>query len=164
MSRTTIFKGKVADEPNEWVYGYLVREDVIFQPKEHEETKCCSVGTFAVKKQTICEWTGLFDTYGRKIYTGDIVRFLNQIGEIVYECGSYGIGISNDAIDYKKIKNFTKKELDNDFDGTFCDNFLPLFEIYWNFNNVDDFIDEIKVIGNIFDNPELLGGAKCQSE
>lgn len=47
------FKGKVADEPDEWVIGYLLKGNAIFQPEPHAETKFCGVGMFAVDPSTI---------------------------------------------------------------------------------------------------------------
>lgn len=48
-----IVKGKVIDEPNEWVYGQLLPNNRIFQQKEHTESKNCGVGVFEVIPETI---------------------------------------------------------------------------------------------------------------
>lgn len=45
---------------------------------------------------------------------------------------------------------------DNDCENCENDNYISLWEIYWNFNDEDDLIDTVEVIGNIFDNKELL--------
>ena len=108
------------------------------------------------KNIELMQFTGLCDKNGEKIYEGDVVRFNNQTGKVVYEYGSFGVGIE-EGIDYDRLEDFTRENLDNTFEGTFNDNFLSLFEIYYNLNNIDGYIDEIEVIGNIFDNPELLG-------
>ena len=49
----TKLKGKVADEPDEWVQGYLVRENCIFQEKEHKGSKCCGIGIFQIDPDTV---------------------------------------------------------------------------------------------------------------
>lgn len=36
------------------------------------------------------------------------------------------------------------------------DNYISLWEIYWNFNDEDYSVNTVEVIGNIFDNAELL--------
>lgn len=36
------------------------------------------------------------------------------------------------------------------------DNFISLWEIYWNFNDEDDSVNTVEVIGSAIDNPELL--------
>lgn len=153
--REILFRGKVADEPDEWVQGYLRDAETIFQQTRHEKSKCCDYGFFSVKPETIGQYTGLTDNNGTKIFEGDIVKFNKQVGYIVYEYGSFGVGIE-EGINYRRLEKFTNENLDNEFEGTFNDNFIPLFEIYYNLNNVDDYIEEIEVIGNIYDNPELL--------
>ncbi len=51
------FKGKVADEPDEWVQGYLMKNNCIFQVKEHKGSKCCGVGIFQVDTETVVQVT-----------------------------------------------------------------------------------------------------------
>lgn len=110
---------------------------------------------FIVESQTVGQFTGLYDKNCRKIFEGDVVNFNKQIGHIVFEYGSYGVGFKGD-INYKRLRKFVNDCLDNTYDGCFNDNFISLFEIYYNLNDIDDRIDEIEVIGNIYDNPELL--------
>ena len=147
-----LFRAKNFD--NEWIYGSLVREI--------DEDFIHYVDNFIddylqepVERNTVSQYTGLLDKNIKRIFAGDIVKFNNQIGKVVNELGSFGIVIE-EGIDYERLEKFIKSNLDNSFDGTFNDNFIPLFEIYWNFNNTGDCIEEIDVIGNIYDNPELL--------
>ena len=46
-------KGKVIDEPNEWVCGQLLPNNRILQSNEHSECKNCGVGVFEVIPETI---------------------------------------------------------------------------------------------------------------
>lgn len=53
MNREIKFRGLVADEPNTWVYGYLIANNMIAQVEEREDSKCCGVGTFIVIPETV---------------------------------------------------------------------------------------------------------------
>ena len=125
--REILFKGKRIDN-GEWVYGNYAFTDTngekhfIFQNKafEHE-----------VDKDTICQYTGLTDKNGNKIWENDIVNCPLE------ECCGKVIWNENEAL-------FAFAVLCED--GMFEEEYLYDFENY------------IEVIGNIFDNPELLKG------
>ena len=65
LSKWAIFKGKVADEPDEWVQGYLMKNDCIFQVKEHKGSKCCGFGMFQVDPETVVQVTEEMGNGGR---------------------------------------------------------------------------------------------------
>lgn len=146
MEREIEFRIRYGDKS--WFYGIpltkIKKDTVAFQSFDGNYYDLFADAT------TLGQYVGLKDKNGNKIYEGDLVSFNNQKGKIVYACGSFGIAIE-EGINYKRIEKFTEDNLDNTFEGTFCDNFIPLFELYWNFNNVDDYIDEIEVVGNIYD-------------
>jgi hypothetical protein len=57
-----LYKGKVADEPDEWVYGKLLPGNWIWQRKPHASSKCCGIGMFPVEPDSICEVAGNIQT------------------------------------------------------------------------------------------------------
>lgn len=96
-------------------------------------------GEFLVDKNTICQYTGLIDKNGKKIWEGDIIKY--HFGE-VYAPVKFG-------------------EYQSCFDSTSTRHVG--FYVDWNENH--DFrkdlgywikLADAEVVGNLFDNPELL--------
>lgn len=88
---------------------------------------------WATRDVELCQFTGLLDRYERKIFEGDIVKFRNAVD------GVYRVG-------YVKY-------------------FPPEFKICPNYGGVFDFMachkdNAFEVIGNIYENPELLKEGK----
>lgn len=133
MSREILFRGKHihAMDGNEhlngtWVHGYLSDKDYIYD-KSLE-------GEFLVDEDTICQYTGLTDKNGKKIFEGDIVRY----GEV---CGEVKFGLHE--------SNWQIGKYNQGFFVTFPKEYLLRNELgYWR--------NKIVVVGNVFDNPELL--------
>ncbi|MGN1150520.1 MAG: YopX family protein [Lachnospiraceae bacterium] len=112
---------------------------------------------YPIDESTICQCTGLKDKNGKLIWENDIVDFLGHKGKVVYECGSFGIAY-RDYIDWEEIEaNICHiTGCDNALYACENDNFISLWEIYWNFNDEDYSVNTVKVIGSAIDNPELL--------
>ena len=137
MNREIKFRGKRIDN-GEWVYGDLL------QPTEicdiYEISNCESIdGTrYEVIPETIGQYTGLHDKNGKEIYEGDIVKYETfWEGDCEYEGGM--------AVIY----------WDNEDTGFYCEcqeyhYSLDMFNLTRNLSP--------EIIGNIYDNPELLGG------
>lgn len=145
--REIIFKAKRIDKV-ELVEGYLFDDGFengrIFVGglviEEYKGTACdewdiTGINFYEVDQSTICQYTGLTDKNGRKIWENDIVR---RTDLHLTEQPSVGI------IEY-------------DAENT-------AFVIHWidvvNYSPTYPWKDKIEVIGNVFDNPELLEKAR----
>lgn len=134
MNREIKFRGK-RNLGNSWIYGSLVSSDeihAILFPVGNIELK--QMKAIYVNPNTIGQFTGLTDCNGKEIYEGDILSFTvfdafggdRQHRGTVRYCGSrFMIWLS--------------------LDGDVC------LDLDW----VIEQDDELEIIGNINDNPEL---------
>lgn len=134
MSREILFRGKHihAMDSNEhldgtWVHGYLSDKNYIYD-KSLE-------GEFLVDEDTICQYTGLTDKNGKKIFEGDVVKDSAGVcGEVKF--GLYAAGFSIPDTNQGFYIEFPEESLYRKELG------------YWE--------NKAVVIGNIYDNPKLL--------
>ena len=161
MEDRYLFKAKRLDN-GEWATGSLITfEDgtrkiatSCLEGKADEPILVCA---YDVDRDTICQCTGLKDKNGKLIWENDIVDFLGHKGIVKYECGSFGVAY-RECIDWEEIESniCPVTGCDNALYACENDNFISLWEIYWNFNDEDNSVNTVEVIGNIFDNPKLL--------
>ena len=125
------FRAKRLDN-GEWAYGDLMRDTVggcyVFP------IDCAALyKENAILPETIGQYTGLKDTNGKEIYEGDIIRSFDSNGEAILH---YIVWEEARFVALYKGRNFSHK----------C--FLK-----------QDWLDEFEkeVIGNIYDNKNLLG-------
>lgn len=139
--REILFRGKRLDN-GEWVKGYYIKathhwhnhgihEDWIAVDTIQNGGWCNVRGKYAVIPETVGQYTGLTDKNGTKIFEGDVVSFkrVNALGLTTSRVG----------------------------DVRYYDE-LPIFYIMATTGDAWDWCEceQIEVIGNIHDNPELL--------
>ena len=128
------FRGK--DYNNKWRYGDLVQEKwgqgkAIMIKKDKT--------AWSVLEATIGQYTGLKDKNGKEIYEGDIVLY--QDWEQCYEGGGNDSFINKGIVEYNESNccfNVTERATIDIEDALYEGN------------------EDLEVIGNIYDNPELL--------
>lgn len=142
MSREILFRGKRKDN-GEWVYGYYLPWHAVTdlqgnEPyaqifEEHKvKGKYVTKGWAKVKFNTVGEYTGLTDKNGKKIFEGDIIKpYL--IG------GAYDRFLFSNGVVVFEYGAFRIKDSRQ---STPLSSYAPRVAF--------------EVIGNIYDNPELL--------
>lgn len=144
------FRGK-STTSGKWVYGMLTTlkdlgaemQDMIIIKKEGVFNEGSASPFFMewdyIHKDTVGQFTGLKDKNGKEIYEGDIISVNGKYPKLIRyidEWASYCLA------------NLT--DLDCDLKTRYWQQVSPC---WWT-----DYKREIKVIGNVYDNPELLKG------
>ena len=132
MEDRYIYKAKRTDN-GEWVQGYLVYDNrdklyrIIMDIQYSTGTCITTDNAPRVDSSTICQCTGLKDTGGKLIWENDIIKCKFGIAVAVWDKSEWRIKLVKD--------NIWRKDLH-----------------YW----VVEDNQRTEVVGNIFDNPELL--------
>lgn len=141
MEDRYLFKAKRKDD-GEWVIGNHIDDGVTGQVFIHAvgnsvnesdkvgEEGCLQFVAFEVAPSTICQCTGLKDKNGKLIWENDIVMTVYDGNEHIYQ-----VVWDESELDFKATNG--KENYESNFE------YLPC-------------CDEIEILGNCFDNPELL--------
>lgn len=130
--REILFRGKRIDS-SEWAEGCYI--------KDEQDSTTAYIGNIfgvdglmlvhvmdivKVAPDTVCQYTGLTDKNGRKIFDGDIIKYSKKLFKIVWvaECAHFAA--------------------------------YPLQENSWSPCMNVGTVKNVEVIGNIFDNPDLV--------
>lgn len=138
MNREILFRAKQI-ENGEWIEGDLIHSTRVLKGIKTNHTLIgIDMDTSEVNPDTVCQFTGLKDINGAKIWEGDILKFIDRDSKytycVVFENGSF-------VCYHSILKNW---------DGT------PYkWGLLLRVNELGDKFKPIR-IGNIFDNPELL--------
>ena len=153
--REFLFKAKRIDN-GEWVEGYYIRDqyhiggkDIIFYRKDSDRF---TVYTNIIDIETLCQFTGLCDKNGKKIWENDILMCHGNpkdLAKVLF--GEFGVRNIETGSIVDKVVGWHYEIIPTDAISR-CEPFcwsMPLTEYY---------IDrcEMEVVGSILDNPELL--------
>jgi len=145
------FRGKRVDN-GEWVYGYFVKawDGTCYIITEFgSDVTCCSdcgcndMTVHEVDPDTVGQFTGLHDKHGKEIYEGDIIQTYFSFAP-----GDAGYGVSQKpfVVKWEQVRAGLRAYKPN------ADR-LHLLDIvdFWETQS-----SLYEVIGNIYDNPELM--------
>ena len=136
--RTIKFRGRDAVGGKGWVYGDLVHNKKVTRTGLEPRVM---VGGYEVDEESIGQYTGMHDKNGKEIYEGDILR--SPLGNIV-------------AVEFGYKEHIVKHGRPYITDSFACYGWIARNVK----NGITDFFDNEfaagEVVGNIYDNPELI--------
>jgi uncharacterized phage protein (TIGR01671 family) len=128
--REILFRGKRKDN-GKWAYGYLyIRNDGQYEISFYDKYFDSERFTYDVIPETVGQYIGLTDKNGKKIFEGDILRRAYHPYEDV------AIEWFDGSFRFREVN----KPKDYGYSYVCC---------------VQNAVSRLKIIGNIYDNPEL---------
>lgn len=139
MNREIKFRGNAINPFDNWVYGSLwIIKDNGTEKTEYviqgDGTRC------RVIPESVGQYTGLKDKNGKEIYEGDILNGRNRVLKIVYWCDKRSAFCESEQFKPKPAK---------------C-SFAKLYDKFGKIFNKNGVLENHYVVGNIYENPELI--------
>ena len=137
--REILFKAKRIDN-DEWVEGYVVRKHGLYFIYSIVNSESCRQNNYEIIPETLCQFTGLCDKNGKRIWENDILMaHLDEFypEDVTYETVEWGVAgwVGRETSNIDREYGSVDREYLDEFD-----------------------LEHFEVVGNIFDNPELLQG------
>lgn len=134
--REILFRAKRKSN-GKWIEGYIYKQIVNLNDEYYIRRGDTD---YLVVPETVGQFTGLTDKKGKKIFEGDIVHAVYQVGYVGCKDIDYGIGIVKYCASYYGGASY---EID-----IIGDSGSRIFTA--------SLENGVEVIGNVYDNPELL--------
>ena len=159
--REILFRGKRVDN-SEWIEGDLIQYDsgemAILSQKlskyGYEATELYKRSK--VIPETVGQYTGIKDAYGKRIFVGDVVKYKKIEYEVTEFYGSYMLQrIDNEVIDYTDFPLCFYPYRSNEMEFVGCKNdyCVSFYELADNQQDFEGRLD-CKIVGNIHDKEE----------
>lgn len=143
--REIIFRGKRVDT-GDWCYGvpFVEGQSKTTYIASYEYSSLAFIQPIEVVPETLCEFTGLYDKNGNQIWENDIVKTkFGRLCKVVWRQTQCFVGWDFNVCDF-------------DFDVNDFSKPLSSWDLYSPEN--------LEVIGNSIDNPELLTAERSDNE
>lgn len=99
-----------------------------------------------IENVEIVQYTGLMDKECEEIYGGYIVEIAGHKYIIKFEIGSFML-----------VRCSDKTDMSEQFENSWNDDVYPLSQYHWDSNADEDILYNCEIIGNIYENPDLVG-------
>lgn len=137
--REILFKAKRIDN-DEWVEGYYCRYGFSGKEKHYIIPSYASdLYAYEIDINTLCQYTGLHDKNKNKIWENDVVKFEDCEMSTESGYGDWFVNVGHIFYDTDSMSYYITDRITIDMEDM-------------------DIKNDIEVIGNIFDNPELIKG------
>lgn len=140
--REILFRGKRVGN-GEWLYGWVTTQHKKYTGGDlltKIQSNTFGVGEYYVDTETVGQFTGLTDKNGKKIFEGDIVHAVYQVGYVGCKNVDYGIGVVKYCASYYGGASYEIDIIGDSGSRVFTASLE----------------NGVEVIGNIYDNPELI--------
>lgn len=143
--REILFKAKKIGD-GEWVEGYYFAKPIL-----EKHFIILGENQWMIDRSTLSQYTGLTDKNGNKIWENDIVRFKH--GKVCFD---------DELFPWEKTCLLNKEEYTRNYIVEFCNTpthyglRLRNCSIWFMVHKMTILMHDAEVIGNIFDNPELM--------
>ncbi len=134
--REILFKAKRV-ENGEWVEGYVIRKYGLYFIYDIVNSESCRQNNYEIDPETLCQFTELYDKNGKRIWENDIANTDSNV------CVQIKFG--------KYCDRFAMWKYHQGFYMAFSDKGRDFYR-----NELGYWHNKIEIVGNIFDNPELV--------
>lgn len=156
VKREFLFRGKTPGPNGKWVYGSLITaENYCCILEKEEDVHPCDYPFLdgdmgwidgeatPVIPETVGQYIGMTDENGTKVFEGDILAWVRNDGSVIRYSEKH-IYYNECSFCYDEYEDF---EFESAYNGTPIDD-----------KNYGITVDAYTIVGNIYDNPELVKG------